>query len=179
MEEKITSINFSGIAKRIIAKTKAGETRVLFRLFPIRGVAFDQANLGFFKEVLTSASEGIESPIFLGCLTLEDFSITYPMHDVSFHEGITQENVNMCSRKIAGNFLLVACPYLQDEHEAATKIDAVAAVLRLRFGNFIVWPRFYEFMINMAAQYPKITGPQDYGSIYRASGALPGTGYRC
>ena len=160
MDKQKSPIDFAVIAKKVIEKTSAGETRVLFRFFPVRGVAFDQANSEFFKGVLSAALQGVSSPISLTCVTLDNFPIIYSMYDVGLHDGLCQEQVNICSRTISGNFLLIACPFLHAESEAIIKIDSVAAILRLSFGNFIAWPRFYEIMVNVEKQEPDMWFPQ-------------------
>lgn len=156
MDQIKEKVDFIGIAKRLIEKTKAGETKVLFRIFPIRGVMLDQANLEFFKETLESVARGGISPISLSIIALEDFSIPYSMHDVCAYEGLTQDKININNRSISGNFFVIACSYLHAEKEAVIQMNVIVAILRLSFGSFIVWPKYYEFMTNIAAQGPSI-----------------------
>ncbi len=57
MDQIKEKIDFIEVAKKLIEKTKARETKVLFRLFPIRGVMLDQTNLEFFKQTLPSLEQ--------------------------------------------------------------------------------------------------------------------------
>lgn len=126
----------------------------------------DQANLEFFKRTLSSVAQDGMSPISLSIIALEEFLIPFTTQDVFAHEGITQEKININNRSISGNFLVIASPYLQAEKEAVIRMDVIAAILRLSFGSFIAWPKYYEFMINIAAEDPGIHFPLRMQRMY-------------
>ena len=111
-------------------------------------------SINFFEELFKQCAPLVKPPIGLSLGTINEQKILYASSDVGLHNDVNVSKLTISDRKIQGNFLIFSAPYLEQESEVMNKMCTIAAILRLNYGNFIAWPNWYEFIVNLDNKEP-------------------------
>jgi len=157
----------SNIVDNIFEKTKVlaidSDNNVCIRFYPLMGINPVIENERLEKLLKNLGLKGAR--LYLSVVGIKDFSKIHAITNHTLIDGITQPQMIFVDSQFSGNYLVLSYPDSKD-FKRNSEINFISAFLRINFGNFIVWPAYHKFHINLSDQSGSLWHPMEMPNIY-------------
>lgn len=154
---------FSTIFEKAKKLAMDSDSNVCMRFYPLMGVKLDEDKERLEKVLKNLGFNGAR--LVISVAQIRDLNQIYTIHTHTLLEGLTQPQVNLVNNVISGNFLIIAYPD-NSTFERSDQINLISSILRINFGNFMIWPVCYRFHINFTSEDASPWQPMNMPNFY-------------
>lgn len=155
------------IIEKIFEKTKTlavdSDNNVCIRFYPLMGVNPANEKIRLEKLLKNLGLKGTR--LLLSIAELKDFSKIHSITNHTLINRVTLPQITFVDSKFSGNYLIMSYPDSSD-FKRNSEINFISALLRINFGNFIVWPAYHKFHINLLDQSSSLWHPMEMPNLY-------------